>query len=64
MVCQNNMYYFVKNYKCYVVENKSKGLKLVKNYFTDKYEYINITKSVVIYDSLSEIQDEYIEWFI
>lgn len=64
MECLNNKYYFVKNYECYVVENKSKGLKLVKNYFTDQWEYINITKNVEIYDNLLEMKKKHAELFI
>lgn len=60
MVCQNNMYYFMKENRYYEVQVKTRGLTLVRNYCTNKFEYINITKSIKLL-TFSEFKEIYPE---
>ncbi len=40
------MYYFMKRNSYYEVQVKTRGLTLVRDYCTNRFEYINITKNI------------------
>lgn len=58
MGCQNNMYYFMKRNSYYEVQVKTRGLTLVRDYCTNRFEYINITKNIKLL-TFSEFEKVY-----